>query len=108
MRPNRIAQTAAMALTHLKLLPSGVESSVQTPSSDLREKIERVIRLIRPAVQADGGDLELVDITPDGVVEIRLHGACVGCPSSAITLQSGIERNLKAHVSQSLRVKAVD
>ncbi len=54
-----------------------------------------VIDLIRPAVQADGGDIELVDVAPDGVVQIRFHGACIGCPSSHMTLQMGIERNLR-------------
>jgi Fe-S cluster biogenesis protein NfuA len=73
----------------------------------LRERVVKVINLIRPAVQADGGDLELVGVTSDGVVEIRLHGACVGCPSSAITLQMGIERNLKAHIPEVKAVRAV-
>lgn len=75
--------------------------------SGLRDRIARVINLIRPAVQSDGGDLELVDVTPAGVVRIRLHGACVGCPSSSITLQVGIERNLKAHVPEVQGVEAV-
>jgi Fe-S cluster biogenesis protein NfuA len=70
-------------------------------------KVEKVIELIRPAVQSDGGDVELVGITPDGVAQIRLHGACVGCPSSQITLQVGIERNLKTHVPGITRVEAV-
>lgn len=73
----------------------------------LRERVIKVINLIRPAVQSDGGDVELVDITSEGVVKIRLHGACVGCPSSTITLQMGIERNLKAHVPEIRAVQAV-
>jgi Fe-S cluster biogenesis protein NfuA len=67
-----------------------------------------VINLIRPAVQSDGGDVELVDITPQGIVRIRLHGACVGCPSSAITLKAGIERNLKVHIPEVHSVEAVE
>ena len=63
-----------------------------------------VIDLIRPAVQADGGDIEVVDITPDLVVQIRFHGACHGCPSSTMTLQMGIERNLKEKVPEVTRV----
>ena len=55
------------------------------PSPSVREKVQNVINLIRPAVQADGGDIELVDITNDGVVSIRFHGACHGCPSSTMT-----------------------
>lgn len=73
----------------------------------LRDRVVHVLDLIRPAVQSDGGDVELVDITPDGVVQIRLHGACVGCPSSRITLQVGIERNLKQHVPEIRAVQAV-
>lgn len=73
-----------------------------------RDRVQAVIDLIRPAVQSDGGDLELVDVTPDGVVKIRLHGACVGCPSSTITLQMGIERNLKEHIPGIRSVVAVD
>ena len=77
------------------------------PAPEIRDRVAKVINLIRPAVQADGGDLELVGITPEGVVQIRLHGACVGCPSSMITLQTGIERNLRAHVPEVRAVQAV-
>lgn len=80
-------------------------AGAHTSSRPLRERVEHVLKLIRPALQSDGGDLELVEITPEGVVRIRLHGACVGCPSSAATLQLGIERNLKAHIPE---VKAVE
>lgn len=66
-----------------------------------------MIELLRPAIQADGGDLELVELTADGVVRVRLLGACVGCPSSNVTLQQGIERNLKANVEGVRRVEAV-
>jgi Fe-S cluster biogenesis protein NfuA len=76
--------------------------------SPLRDRVTKVINLIRPAVQSDGGDVELVEVTADGVVRIRLHGACVGCPSSSITLQVGIERNLKAHVPEVRAVEAVE
>ena len=66
----------------------------------LRDKVEKVINLIRPAVQADGGDIELVDVSGDGVVQIRFHGACQGCPSASMTLQFGIERNLREKVPE--------
>lgn len=82
----------------------------QTPPSrtpSLHDRVTRVIDLIRPAVQSDGGDVELVDITAEGIVKIRLHGACVGCPSSTMTLQTGIERNLKAHVPEVKGVQPV-
>jgi len=66
----------------------------------LRDKVEKVINLIRPAVQADGGDIELVDVSGNGVVQIRFHGACQGCPSAGMTLQFGIERNLREKVPE--------
>jgi len=70
----------------------------------VREKVQGVLNLIRPAVQADGGDIELVDVSPDGVVQIRFHGACHGCPSSTMTLQHGIERNLREKVPEVTQV----
>jgi len=73
----------------------------------LHDRVARVINLIRPAVQSDGGDVELVEVTPEGIVRIRLHGACVGCPSSTMTLQVGIERNLKTHIPEVRAVEAV-
>ncbi|RNC82923.1 MAG: NifU family protein [Phycisphaera sp.] len=74
----------------------------------LQERVVRILNLIRPAVQSDGGDVELIDISDDGVVKIRLHGACVGCPSSSVTLKLGIERNLKEHIPEITSVVAVD
>jgi Fe-S cluster biogenesis protein NfuA len=74
-------------------------SATQNPLST-RDKVQGVINLIRPAVQADGGDIELVDVSNDGVVQIRFHGACHGCPSSTMTLQMGIERNLREKVPE--------
>lgn len=76
-------------------------------SAPINDRIAKVISLIRPAVQSDGGDVEFVGITADGTVEVRLHGACVGCPSSRMTLQMGIERNLKAHIPEVHAVRAV-
>ena len=86
-------------------------SQVPKPSGTqppLTDRVQRVLSLIRPAIQADGGDVELVDITSDGTVRIRLLGACVGCPSSAVTLQMGIERNLKNHIPEVKRVEPVE
>jgi Fe-S cluster biogenesis protein NfuA len=76
-------------------------------ASSLSEDVQEIIDLIRPAVQADGGDIELVDVLPDGVVQIRFHGACNGCPSSNMTLHMGIERNLKERVPAIKQVVAV-
>ena len=66
-------------------------------NSSLKEQVQVVIDKIRPAVQADGGDIELVDVVAD-VVKIRFHGACHGCPSSTMTLQHGIQRAIRDNV----------
>jgi Fe-S cluster biogenesis protein NfuA len=63
-----------------------------------REKVVQVLNMLRPYLQADGGDCELVDITDDGVVQLRLHGACGTCPSSTYTLKMGIEEQMKQYV----------
>ncbi len=73
-------------------------------SGDVRDQVQVVIDLIRPSVQADGGDIELVDVGSDGVVSIRFHGACHGCPSSTMTLHHGIERNLRERVPSVTKV----
>lgn len=73
----------------------------------MREQIEKVIEQLRlHVVQPDGGDLELIDVSDDGVVRIRLHGACVGCNSSTTTLRNGIERYLRAKLPQVTQVIA--
>ena len=82
-------------------------ATVITQTGDVREKVQGVIDLIRPAVQADGGDIELVDVAADGVVSIRFHGACHGCPSSTMTLHHGIERNLRERVPEVTKVVPV-
>ena len=74
----------------------------------LHDRVVRILNLIRPAVQDAGGDIELVEITDDGMVHIRLHGACVGCPSSSMTLRIGIEQNLREHVPEIAGVVAVE
>jgi Fe-S cluster biogenesis protein NfuA len=78
-----------------------------TAAPSVREKVQGVLNLIRPAVQADGGDIELVDVDDAGVVQVRFHGACHGCPSSMLTLQHGIERNLRERVPEVSRVVPV-
>lgn len=71
-------------------------------------KVTDVVDQIRPMIQADGGDIELVSVDEEeGLVSIRFQGACVGCPMSAMTLQMGIERNLKAKVPEVKKVVAV-
>ncbi len=76
-------------------------------AAGLRRHVEEILDLIRPAVQSDDGDVELVDVSDDGIVRVRFHGACVGCPSSSITLQVGIERSLMEHIPQIKAVHAV-
>ncbi len=62
-------------------------------------KVEEVIEIMRPAIQADGGDISLIGIDDDaGVVTVELHGACVGCPASTVTMKAGIERIMKDRV----------
>ena len=74
----------------------------------MRTLVEQVLELMRPSIQSDGGDVELVDVSEDGHISVRFHGACVGCPSSGMTLKAGIERNLKTHVPGFKSVEAVD
>ncbi len=73
----------------------------------MKEKIEQALTKIRPALQADGGDVELVEVGADGVVRVRLTGACGGCPMSQLTLKMGIERILKKEVPEVKSVEAV-
>ncbi|MBY0262776.1 MAG: NifU family protein [Phycisphaerales bacterium] len=94
-------------------VPGGVGGGPIDPAKPGAEdaviaRVRKVLDLIRPAVQADGGDIELVGITAEKTVQIRMHGACVDCPSSTVTLQTGIARNLKQHVPEVKGVEAVD
>lgn len=73
----------------------------------MREKVEKALKDIRPSLQADGGDVELVDVTPEGIVKVKLTGACSGCPMSQMTLTQGIERHLKKEVPEIQNVEAV-
>jgi Fe-S cluster biogenesis protein NfuA len=74
----------------------------------MKEKVEEVIDEIRPALQSDGGDVELVEVDEDeGVVKVRLTGACRGCPMSQMTLQMGIEQELKKQIPAVTKVVAV-
>lgn len=73
----------------------------------MKEKVEQALTKIRPALQADGGDVELVEVGPNGVVRVRLTGACGGCPMSQLTLKMGIERILKKEVPEVTSVEAV-
>ncbi len=72
----------------------------------MKERVQEVLDKIRPALQADGGDVELVDVT-DGVVKVKLVGACAGCPMSQLTLANGVERVLKEEIPEVERVEPV-
>jgi len=74
----------------------------------LETRVMAVLDAVRPAIQADGGDIELVDISGDGEVRVRFLGACVECPSANLTLKVGIEQNLKARVPEVSSVIAVN
>ena len=63
-----------------------------------REDVAAVLELIRPSLQADGGDVKLVDVADDGTVSVELQGACQGCPMSQMTLANGVERILKDRI----------
>jgi len=73
----------------------------------MKEQVEKVLEQIRPALQADGGDVQLVAVTEDGVVQVRLKGACAGCPMATLTLKNGIERRLREEIQEVKRVEAV-
>lgn len=73
----------------------------------LKEDVQSALNTIRTSLQADGGDVDLVDVTEDGTVKVRLKGACAGCPMSQMTLSQGIEKTLKEKVPGVLKVVAV-
>ena len=73
----------------------------------MREQIEQALAKIRPALQRDGGDIELVEVEESGVVKVRLTGACGGCPMSQMTLKQGVERIVKQMVPEVKTVEAV-
>lgn len=72
----------------------------------MQEKVEKALVKVRSFLQADGGDVELVEITEEGVVRVRLTGACSGCPMASMTLKTGIEKILKEEVPEVKRVEA--
>ena len=94
-------------MASLPLASPAAPAPTSQPGS-IKERVQSVINWLRPIIQSDGGDLELVDVTPEGVVQVRFHGACVGCPSSSITLRQGIERNIREKVPEVREVLAVN
>ncbi len=73
----------------------------------MKEKVESALEKIKPMLQADGGSVELVEVSPEGVVKVKLTGACAGCPMSQMTLKMGIEKMLKEEVPEVKEVVAL-
>ena len=73
----------------------------------MKEKVEVALNKIRPMLQADGGDVELVEVGEDGLVKVRLQGACAGCPMSQMTIKNGVEKILKEQVPGVTAVESV-
>ena len=73
----------------------------------MKERVKEVLKEIKPSLQADGGDVELVEVTEEGIVKVELQGACAGCPMSQMTLKNGIERKLKEEIAEVKEVQAV-
>ena len=73
----------------------------------MRDKVEKALEKIRPSLRADGGDVELVEVTDDGIVKVKLTGACRGCPMSQLTLKLGIEQALKKDIPEVKEVQSV-
>ena len=72
----------------------------------LKEKVAKALDKVRPSLQADGGDVQLVDVDDNGVVKVHLTGACAGCPMSQMTLQMGVEKTLMEHIPEVKKVVA--
>jgi Fe-S cluster biogenesis protein NfuA len=75
-------------------------------TQNIKEQVEKAIEEVRPNLQADGGDIELVDVE-NGIAKVRLKGACAGCPMSTMTVKMGVESFLKKKVPQIVRVETV-
>ncbi len=73
----------------------------------MQQKVEKALAKVRPSLQADGGDVELIEVSDEGVVKVRLTGACGCCPMATMTLKAGIERVLKKEVPEVKRVESV-
>ena len=73
----------------------------------LKEDVQKAINDIRPSLQADGGDIELVSVNDNGKVEVKLKGACHGCPMAQVTLKQGVEKHIKNKVPAVVSVEAV-
>ncbi len=73
----------------------------------LKEKVEKVIKKIRPYLQRDGGNIKLVSVSNDGIVRVKLTGACKGCPMAAVTLKNSVEANIKREIPEIKKVLSI-
>lgn len=76
-------------------------------NNTIEEKVKSIIQQLRPYLQADGGDIEFVELTPDYIVKVRLRGACGSCPHAAMTLKNGVEDTLKKYIPEIVSVENV-
>lgn len=83
------------------------KAAAAADKGSLRERVAKALEQVRPALAAHGGDVELVDVSADGTVKVRLLGHCCGCPHARMTLSEGIEVQLKAEVPEVKKVQAV-
>jgi Fe-S cluster biogenesis protein NfuA len=88
------------------MMPQTMFKEWSKMNETLKEKVQKAIAEIRPNLQADGGDIELVDVE-DGIVKVRLKGACAGCPMSSMTVQWGVENFLKKKIPEVAKVEAI-
>lgn len=77
-------------------------------NNELLEKVENVLKNIRPYLQVDGGDVELIEITDDNIVKVKLLGACYACPLNLMTLRAGIERKIMKEIPQIKRLENIN
>lgn len=84
-----------------------MSEAVNETGQSVRDRVDAVLAQIRPMIQADGGDIQLVNVDDKGLVQVRLQGACVGCPASQMTLKMGVERNLMEKVPEVTEVVCV-
>jgi Fe-S cluster biogenesis protein NfuA len=97
---SRLAHSCRRGIGGRFRISEAMMSETPHSPSDLHERVAQVINGIRPYIQGDGGDIELVGVEEDGTVKVRLTGACSGCPHATMTLKRGVERALREHVPE--------
>jgi Fe-S cluster biogenesis protein NfuA len=101
---------AAPTYTHhvSMMMDINLSQAPQTPQATLHQRVQEVLDTLRPMIQWDGGDVELLGVSDGGVVSVRFHGACVGCPSSQATLRQGLEKNIRERIAEITAVISED